>query len=102
MIVNAAREGFTRRVMLFYSNRRPEDCAFLQELQQIGSGNKNCQTICVMTKMEESQRSWHGETGYINKSMLARFAPDVAAPIYYIAGPPALVTAMQETLNGAG
>ena len=102
MIVNATREGLAHRVVLFYANRRPEDSAFLQELQQIGSKNKNCQTICVMTKMEKSKRPWHGETGYIDKAMLGRFVPDVAAPIYYIAGPPAMVTAMKETLAGAG
>jgi ferredoxin-NADP reductase len=82
MIVNATREGLAHRIVLFYSNRCPEDCAFLQELQLIGSRNINCQTICVMTKMEKSKRPWHGETGYIDKAMLARFVPDVAAPIY--------------------
>jgi ferredoxin-NADP reductase len=102
MIVNAAREGLARRVVLFYSNRRPEDSAFLQELQQIGSGNKNYQTICVITKMEKSKRPWHGETGYIDKAMLVRFVSDLAAPIYYVAGPPAMVTALKETLTGAG
>lgn len=102
MIVNATREGLAHHVALFYSNRRPEDSAFLQELQQIGSENKNYQTICVMTKMEKSKHPWHGETGYIDKAMLARFVPDVPAPIYYIAGPPAMVTAMKETLTGAG
>lgn len=102
MIVNATREGLAHRVVLFYSNRRPEDSAFLQELQQIGSENNNCQTICVMTKMEKSNHRWDGQTGYIDKAMLARFLPDVAAPIYYIAGPPAMVTAMKETLTGAG
>ena len=102
MIVNVARQGFTRRVTLFYSNRRPEDCAFLEELQKIGSGSKNYQTIYAMTKMEKSERAWHGETHHIDKAMLVRFVPDVTAPIYYIAGPPALVTAMKETLTGAG
>lgn len=102
MIVNATCEGLAHHVALFYSNRGPEDSAFLQELQQIGSENKNYQTICVMTKMEKSKHSWHGETGYIDKAMLARFVPDVAAPIYYIAGPPAMVTAMKEILTRAG
>jgi ferredoxin-NADP reductase len=102
MIVNATREGLARRIVLFYSNRRPEDSAFLQELQQIGSDNKNYQIICVMTKMEKSKRPWHGETGYIDKTMLARFVPDVVVPIYYIAGPPAMVAAMKETLTGSG
>jgi ferredoxin-NADP reductase len=100
MIVNAAREGLGRPIVLFYSNRRPEDSAFLQELQQIGSRNKNCQTICVMSKMANSQRPWQGATGYIDKAILARFVPDVAAAIYYIAGPPAMVAAMKETLTG--
>ena len=63
--------------------------------------NKNYQTIYAMTKMEKSERSWHGETGHIDKAMLARFVPDAAAPIYYISGPPAMVTVMKETLTGA-
>ena len=102
MIVNAARERLANRIVLFYSNRRPEDSAFLQELQEIGNENKNYQIIGVMTEMEKSKRPWNGETGFIDKVMLIRFVPDVAAPIYYIAGPPAMVTAMKETLTGAG
>jgi ferredoxin-NADP reductase len=102
MIVNSARMGFANRVVLLYSNRRPEDSAFLQELQQIGSENNNCQAICVMTKMEKSKLRWDGETGYIDKTLLTRFVPDVAVPIYYIAGPPPMVTAVKETLTRAG
>jgi len=34
MIVSAARERLANRIVLFYSNRRPEDSAFLQELQE--------------------------------------------------------------------
>jgi ferredoxin-NADP reductase len=102
MIVNSARMGLANRVVLFYANRRPEDSAFLQELQQIGSKNKNCQIIGVMTKMAKSTRSWDGETGYIDKTMLARFVPDVTAPIFYIAEPPTMVAAMKETLTASG
>jgi ferredoxin-NADP reductase len=102
MIVNAARKQLANHIVLFYSNRRPEDSAFLQELQQIESENKNYRIICVMTEMEKSKRPWNGETGFIDKAMLARFVPHVAATIYYVAGPPAMVTAMKETLTGAG
>jgi ferredoxin-NADP reductase len=101
MMVNDARKGLARRIVLFYSNRRPEDAAFLQELQQLGSENKNYRIVCAMTEMEKSKRPWNGETGYIDKAMLARFVPDLAAPIYYIAGPPAMVSAMKQTLVGA-
>ena len=88
MIVNATRERLAHRLVLLYSNRRPEDAAFLEELQKIGSENRNCHIICVMTAIKKSKRSWDGETGYIDKAMLARFVPDVEDPICYIAGPP--------------
>lgn len=102
MIVNIARQELPYRFALFYSNRRPEDSAFLDELQQIGSENRNYQMICAMTEMEKSKRPWKGETGFIDKVMLARFISDLAAPIYYIAGPPAMVAAMKQVLTGAG
>jgi ferredoxin-NADP reductase len=102
MIVNDAHKGLAHRIVLFYSNRRPEDVAFLQELQQLGSENKNYQIVCAMTAKEKSKRPWNGETGHFDKAMLARFVPDLAAPIYYIAGPPAMVAAMKHTLVGAG
>jgi ferredoxin-NADP reductase len=102
MIVNAARQGLANRLVLFYSNRRPEGSAFLQELQQIGSENTNYLIIGVMTEMEKSKRAWNGETGFIDRAMLARFIPDMAVPIYYVAGPTAMVTAMKEVLTGAG
>ncbi|MGA7625164.1 MAG: FAD-dependent oxidoreductase [Candidatus Acidiferrales bacterium] len=101
IIVNAASTRLENRIVLFYSNRRPEDCAFLQELQEIGDDNKNYQIIGVMTGMEKSKRQWNGEIGFIDKVMLGRFVPDVAAPIYYIAGPPAMVAAMKKTLANA-
>jgi ferredoxin-NADP reductase len=101
MLVNDARQGLGRRIVLFYSNRRPEDSAFLQELQQIGARNKNYQIIGIMTEMKKSKRPWKGEIGFLDKAVLGRFIPDVAVPIYYIAGPPAMVAAMRKTLANA-
>jgi ferredoxin-NADP reductase len=102
IMMHSARMGLANRIVLFYSNRRPEDSAFLRELQQIGSENKNYQVVCVMTNMEKSKRPWTGETGYVDKAMLTRFVPDLAAPIYYVAGPPSMVTAMKEILTASG
>lgn len=102
ILVNAARTGLENRIVLFYSNRCPEDSAFLQELQEIGDENKNYQIIAIMTEMEKSKRSWIGEIGLIDKAMLGGFVPDIAAPIYYTAGPPAMVAAMKKTLANAG
>ena len=58
--------------------------------------------IGTMTDMARSNRIWRGETGFINQEMLAKYIGDLAAPIYYIAGPPKMVEAMQKALSYAG
>jgi Na+-transporting NADH:ubiquinone oxidoreductase subunit NqrF len=55
-----------------------------------------------MTEMEKSNRPWRGETGFINKEMLSTHLKDAASPIYYIAGPPRMVTGLREILNKTG
>src|ERR1035441_4708610 len=52
--------------------------------------------------MSKSKKEWKGETALINKEMLSRHLANLQGPIYYIAGPPAMVTAMRETLVSAG
>ena len=102
MIVNATRTKLATRIVLFYSNRRPEDAAFLDELQKLQTENKNFQLIGVMTEMQKSKRAWNGETTLIDKALLARHIPDLHGPIYYVAGPPAMVNEMKTTLSNAG
>jgi Na+-transporting NADH:ubiquinone oxidoreductase subunit NqrF len=64
--------------------------------------NPNFRLICTMTEMSKSKKEWNGETGLIDKPMLSRHLGVLQGPIYYIAGPPAMVTAMRETLVSAG
>jgi ferredoxin-NADP reductase len=102
ILVHAAKARLPHRLFLFYSNRRPEDAAFLDELQALQRENPNYTFIGTMTDMKRSQRSWLGETGRVNQTMLARFLNGVARPIFYVAGPPPMVTGLHAMLNGAG
>ena len=102
IVVEATRKKLPHRLFLFYSNRRPEDAAFLLELQDIERQNPNYKFIATMTQMEKSQPVWTGESGFINSPVLAKYLSDLATPIYYSAGPPAMVTAMREMLLRAG
>jgi len=90
------------KLYLFYSNRRPEDAAFLDILQGLEKTNPNFRLVAAMTEMARSDREWKGETGFINGEMLARHLGTLHGPIYYVAGPPPMVTAMREMLVGAG
>jgi ferredoxin-NADP reductase len=98
----AAKEHFPHRILLFYSNRRPEDAAFLAELQALEKENPSYKLIASMTGMEKSHRPWHGETGVIGQEMLARHLKDAQSPIYYTAGPPEMVKALHGMINDSG
>ncbi|HSB10697.1 MAG TPA: FAD-dependent oxidoreductase [Blastocatellia bacterium] len=100
--VGAAHAGLAHRIRLFYSNRRPEDAAFLDELAELEAVNRNYRFIPTMTSAAGSKQGWTGETGYINADMLARYVEDPATAVYYVAGPEGLVNAMRKTLADAG
>lgn len=102
MIRHAAKEKLPHKIFLFYSNRRPEDAAFLEELEEMEKINSNYKFIGTMTDMDNSIKSWKGETGYITKEMVMKYIPDLLTPIYFVAGPPQMVTAMRQLLNGMG
>jgi ferredoxin-NADP reductase len=102
VVVRAAREKLPHRIFLFYSNRRPEDAAFLEELQALERENPNYKFIGTMTGMGGSRRTWDGETGLLSREVLSRYLKDTDSPIYYIAGPPSMVNGMRSMLNGAG
>lgn len=98
----AAKDQLPQRLLLLYSNRRPEDAAFLAELQELEQRNKNFRLVATMTEMNHSTRKWDGATGFVNADMVKRCAGELAAPVCYVVGPPAMVVAMQDVLSRAG
>jgi ferredoxin-NADP reductase len=102
MALHAAHEASPQQLYLFYSNRRPEDSAFLQTLQDLAQRNANFHFIPTMTEMAKSKRQWSLETGLISPQMIAKHLTSIAGPIFYIAGPPGMVTAMRQLLAQAG
>jgi ferredoxin-NADP reductase len=102
IVFRAAKEKVPHRLFLFYSNRRPEDAAFLAELQSLRTENANYTLVDTMTGMERGNHLWKGETRRFSKELLIQHLGDLKGPIYYAAGPPAMVGAMQRLLNAAG
>lgn len=102
ILFRAAEEKLPHRLLLFYSNRRPEDAAFLGELQRLQAENPNYSLVSTMTGTKRAPYVWPGEGGRITKEMLVKYLGDLKGPIYYLAGPPLMVGAMQQVLNSAG
>jgi ferredoxin-NADP reductase len=102
ILFHAAKQRLPQRILFFFSNRRPEDAPFLADLQALQKENPNYTFIPTMTKLANSHHQWDGETGYINKEMLAKYLSTAKSPIYYIVGPPGMVKALHSMVNESG
>jgi ferredoxin-NADP reductase len=81
------------RTTLFYANRRAASAAFLAELRALEKAHLNFRLVSTLT--EEG-----GEP--IGEPLLRRHVRDLAEPVYYLAGPPAMTMDVQGTLIGLG
>ena len=89
IVRNAVEECLKHPMALVYSNRRARDAAYLDELRSI----ENLRLVATLT--EEGG-------GFVDAAMIRRAAEGLPAPIFYVAGPPAMVEAMKAVLEKAG
>ena len=102
IVLQATRDKLRHSIVLFDSNRRPEDSSFLDELTGAQQENPNFTLVGTMTEMERSSQDWNGETGVITGAMLAKSVTDFNLPIFYISGPRGMVAAMRTLLESSG
>lgn len=100
--LRAAKENLPHQIFLVYSNRRPSQAAFLEELRGLEVTNPNYRFLATMTDPRMPQHSWQGETGRVTSDMLSGFLKGAMSPMYYIAGPPAMVSGLKTMLNSSG
>jgi ferredoxin-NADP reductase len=100
ILQHAAQERLEHKLNLFYSNRNANDAAFMEELESLGAQNHNF--IFVPTVTGHRTMAWPYEKGHINHEMLKRYLVGLKGPVYYIAGPSGMVTAMTSLLNSSG
>jgi ferredoxin-NADP reductase len=96
----AAQERLPHKLYLFYSNREANDAAFIEELESMSAQSPNFTLIPTVTGHRTI--AWPYEKDHINRHMLTRYLFGLQGPIYYIAGPSGMVTAMTEVLTSAG
>lgn len=100
MIAQATHDKTAHQITLLYSNKTPRDAAFTADFEQFAKINPNFTFVPVYTAV--SNEEWTGESGYIDEAMLKRHVKDITIPIYYLAGPAAMVGAMRKMLVSAG
>ncbi len=98
----AEHDQRNQRILILYSNRRPEDAAYLSELTQRAQRNSHIALVATMTGMERSTRRWDGERSRVDTALLARLTEGFPQALYFIAGPPEMVDAIQQAAQRLG
>ncbi|NYT65986.1 FAD-dependent oxidoreductase [Alcaligenaceae bacterium] len=102
IVRQALHDKPTREILVFSSNKTPQDAAFTEDLSQSQLANPKYTYISTMTDLPASNVVTTGETGVINQAMLAKYISDLTLPIYYLCGPLGMVTALRAMLNATG
>jgi ferredoxin-NADP reductase len=99
MLRYIAEENLPHRVTLLYSNRDRGSAAFLDELTELDRANPNFRLVATMT----DDPGWEGETRRIDADLLRdHLGGGLRSFTYLVAGPPAMVEGVVETLQEAG
>jgi ferredoxin-NADP reductase len=100
MVRYSADAGTGHSITLFYSSQTPEETPFLEELQQISGKHRQIAAIITMTRVGEDRSRWSGLTGRVNPEMIKEGCKEWERAAYYIAGPPGMSSALNQTLQG--
>lgn len=102
MITYAAEKKLSIPLSLFVSFSKPEEIIFQKELEDIAKNNVNIKIVYTITRPEESSISWQGEVGRISPELIQKYTQDTTNALYYIAGPPHMVSAIVEMVKAMG
>ncbi len=105
LIRDVVRNNKPHEIYLFYSNRRPIDITFFDELTDDANSEKiNFKFIPTITEIQVPAGKWSGEQAYIDWNMIKKYVGNTEEAIYYLAGPQGMVTDIKKMLvdNGVG
>lgn len=97
-------KGLAVPIHIIYSNSIPEEIAFRKEFEELATKNPNLKVTHTITKPEEGTESWTGPTGRINEELIQKLTTDPPAGglttgIFWLCGPPPMVSALEEVLE---
>ena len=80
MLRSEAQADRPRPMVLLYSNSRPENAAYLDELRELEQRLDGFRLVLTMTEMKDSD-SWRGETRRIDADMVKEATSGLPGPI---------------------
>jgi ferredoxin-NADP reductase len=102
MVRHAVEAKLPHVISLFFGNRNPGSAPFLAELEELAVGGGSYTFIPIMSDADLALGNWGGERGVITADLVKRYVDKTLGPIYYIAGPQAMVASVWQSLVAAG
>jgi predicted ferric reductase len=88
-----------RPVLLFYGEKRWDDVAFREELDELKERLK----LDVVVVLDEPHEGWEGETGFVTEAVLRRHLPREGFERHvFICGPNPMIDALERALVACG
>lgn len=99
MTHDAVARGRSRPITIIASNRDPESAPFLEEFERLAREHDFITFIPTMTQAGDD---WRGERQRVGADFLRNHLGDLSGPVFYVAGPPGLVTGITAAVREAG
>lgn len=96
MIRYCTDKGMKSHITFLYGNRNQESIVFKEELDRLEKENQNLRIIHTLSRPGDD---WKGRRGHIDIQMVKEEIPDYKEWIFYVCGPPSLVTSSVEILK---
>ncbi len=97
------REAVHRRsavpLALLYSSRGPAELVFRSELEELRGSWPLLRLHLSVTRPETGPGAWSGPTGRIDAARVRAAMEGLEDPIFYVCGPPAMVTGLRRMLG---
>ncbi|MGB2705517.1 MAG: FAD-dependent oxidoreductase [Candidatus Omnitrophota bacterium] len=91
--------GLQTHIVLLYSNKDENGIIFRSDFGEMQDKNKNFRAVYTLTSPYADKKTWNGRTGYINQAMIQEEVPDYKDRIFYVCGPPSMVSSLTEVLK---
>ncbi len=83
-------------IIVLYGNRSADQITFKEDFDQMEKQNPKLKVVHVISIPDEN---WKGHTGHNDQAVIDKEVEDIESRIFYISGPPGMVTAMRGILE---
>ena len=102
IIEDALQRGVKRDLVFLFGARAQRDLYAMEELSKLGESWQGQFEIVPVLSDEATDSGWQGLEGFVHTAITADVVSDLANRHAYLCGPPVMIDAAIEVMNGAG